>query len=396
MENLLFLVHRIPYPPNKGDKIRSYHFLKHLASHYNVYLGTFVEDANDWQYTEKVNALCAETHYENLNPFQSKIKSVQGFLTSEALSLPYYQNQAMQNWVDATIEKSAIRKVLIFSSVMARFVEKRNDVEIVVDFVDVDSDKWRQYAEKKQGVARWIYQRESKYLLTYEQEIAQLAKSSLFVSEQEAALFKSLTPAFVDKIGHINNGVDVDYFSPDLQFDSPYQADEEVIAFTGAMDYWANVDAVTWFANYVFPQILQKNSNAKFYIVGSKPTKDVLDLANENIVVTGFVDDVRPYLSYAKLVVAPLRIARGIQNKVLEAMAMGKTVITTSAAFEGIPFSNNLDVFVIDDELEMANKICELLTNLETIISKSNRDFVKEKFSWEQNVNQLSDLLNRE
>lgn len=392
MENLLFLVHRIPYPPNKGDKIRSYHFLKHLASSYNVYLGTFIDDANDWQHTEKVNALCAETHYENLNPFQSKIKSVQGFLTGEALSLPYYQNQAMQNWVDATIEKFAIKKVLIFSSVMARFVEKRNDVEIVVDFVDVDSDKWRQYAEKKQGVARWVYQRESKYLLAYEQKIAQLAKSSLFVSEQEAALFKSLTPALIDKIGHINNGVDVDYFSPDLQFDSPY-SDENIIVFTGAMDYWANVDAVTWFVNHIFPKVLKNNPNTKFYIVGSKPTKDVLALANENVVVTGFVDDVRPYLSHAKLVVAPLRIARGIQNKVLEAMAMGKYVVATLAAFEGIPYADNLGVSVIDEDGEMVNKICELLTNLETIISKSNRDFVKKKFSWEQNVNQLSKLL---
>jgi sugar transferase (PEP-CTERM/EpsH1 system associated) len=396
MENLLFLVHRIPYPPNKGDKIRSYHFLKHLASSYNVYLGTFVDDANDWQYTEKVDSLCTETHYENLNPFQSKIKSVQGFVTGEALSLPYYKNQAMQNWVNNTIKTHSIQKVLIFSSVMAQFVENRNDVEIVVDFVDVDSDKWRQYAEKKQGIARWVYQRESKYLLAYEQKVAQLAKSSLFVSEQEAALFKSLTSALTDKIGHINNGVDVDYFSPDLEFHSPYSANETVIAFTGAMNYWANVDAVTWFANHVFPQILQENSHIKFYIIGSKPTKDVLALANENVVITGFVDDVRPYLSFAKLVVAPLRIARGIQNKVLEAMAMGKTVVATSAAFEGIPYIENLAVSVIDDETEMAHKISELLQINLIEFSKTNRDFVKEKFSWEQNVNQLSALLNRE
>jgi sugar transferase (PEP-CTERM/EpsH1 system associated) len=393
MENLLFLLHRIPYPPNKGDKIRSYHFLKYLAENYNVYLGTFIDDANDWQYTEKVNALCAETHYENLNPFQSKIKSVQGFLIGEALSLPYYKNQAMQNWVNYTIKTHSIQKVLIFSSVMTQFVENRNDVEIVVDFVDVDSDKWRQYAEKKQGIARWVYQRESKYLLAYEQKIAQLAKSSLFVSEQEAALFKSLTPALTDKIGHINNGVDVDYFSPDLQFDSPYSANETVIAFTGAMDYWANVDAVTWFANQVFPKILQENPKVKFYIVGSKPTKDVIALANENVVITDFVDDVRPYLSYAKLVVAPLRIARGIQNKVLEAMAMGKIIVATSAAFEGIPYIENLAVSVIDDETEMPHKISELLQTNSTEFSKVNRDFVKEKFSWEQNVNKLSELL---
>jgi sugar transferase (PEP-CTERM/EpsH1 system associated) len=396
VENLLFLVHRIPYPPNKGDKIRSYHFLKYLAENYNVYVGTFIDDTNDWQYTEKVNALCAKTHYENLNPFQSKIKSVQGFFTGEALSLPYYKNQAMQNWVNDTIKTHSIQKVLIFSSVMAQFVETIKNLEIVVDFVDVDSDKWRQYAEKKQGFARWVYQRESKYLLAYEQKIAQLAKSSLFVSEQEAALFKSLTPALTDKIGHINNGVDVDYFSPNLKFDSLYNNADDVIVFTGVMDYWANVDAVTWFANQVFPKILQENPKVKFYIVGSKPTKDVLELANENVVVTGFVDDVRTYLSHAKLVVAPLRIARGIQNKVLEAMAMGKQVIATSAAFEGIPHDEKLAISVVDDANAMANKINALLQNKSVIFSNANRDFVKEKFSWQQNVNQLSALLNRE
>ncbi|MGB4499599.1 MAG: TIGR03087 family PEP-CTERM/XrtA system glycosyltransferase [Methylococcaceae bacterium] len=396
MENLLFLVHRIPYPPNKGDKIRSYHFLKYLAENYNVYLGTFIDDANDWQYTEKVDALCAKTHYENLNSFQSKIKSVQGFFTGEALSLPYYKNQAMQNWVNDTIKTHSIQKVLIFSSVMAQFVETIKNLEIVVDFVDVDSDKWRQYAEKKQGIARWIYQRESKYLLAYEQKIAEIAKSSFFVSEQEAALFTSLTHASTDKIGYINNGVDIDYFSPDLQFNSLYNDADDVIVFTGVMDYWANVDAVTWFANQVFPKILQENPKVKFYIVGSKPTKDVLELANENVIVTGFVDDVRAYLSHAKLVVAPLRIARGIQNKVLEAMAMGKYVVATSAAFEGILHDNNLNVFVIDDALEMANKISELLQTDSIKVSNVNHDFVKEKFSWEQNTHQLSVLLDQE
>lgn len=396
MENLLFLVHRIPYPPNKGDKIRSYHFLKYLTSKYNVYLGTFVDDANDWQYTEKVDALCVETHYEELKPFQSKVKSTQGFLTGEALSLPYYKNSKMQNWVNNTIKTHSIQKVLIFSSVMAQFVETIENIEIVVDFVDVDSDKWRQYAEKKQGVARWVYQRESKYLLAYEQKIAKLAKKSVFVSEQEAILFKSLTPALTEKIGHINNGVDVDYFASELTFNSLYSKNEDVIVFTGAMDYWANVDAVTWFANHVFPQILQNHPNVKFYIVGSKPTKDVISLANENVIVTGFVDDVRPYLNFAKLVVAPLRIARGIQNKVLEAMAMKKYVVATSAAFEGIPYDEKLAITIADDADVMASKISELLQNDSVIISSANRDFVKEKFSWEQNVNQLSTLLNRE
>lgn len=401
MEDLLFLAHRIPYPPNKGDKIRSYHFLKYLASRYNVYLGTFIDDTKDWQYTHKLDALCVETHYQGLNPLQAKIKSLQGFLNGEALSLPYYKNKSMQDWVDKTIKSHSIKKVLIFSSVMAQFIIPRHQpannrgIDMIVDFVDVDSDKWRQYAAKKQGLARWVYQRESKYLFDYEYKIAEQAKTSFFVSEQEAALFKSFAPALSEKIGHINNGVDIDYFSPEQIFASPYRDDEDVLVFTGAMDYWANVDAVVWFATEIFSKVIHNFPNLKFYIVGSRPTKDVEALAkNKNIVVTGAVDDVRPYVAHAKLAVAPLRIARGIQNKVLEAMSMGKHVVATSAAMEGIPYDQSLQVSVSDEADIMVKQINELLKNNPTkIASISNRDFVKEKFSWEQNVNQLSALL---
>ncbi len=397
-KDLLFLVHRIPYPPNKGDKIRSYHFLKYLVSEYNVYLGTFIDDPRDWQYTDKLDALCVATHYQGLKPLHAKIKSLQGFITDEALSLPYYKNRAMQHWVEQTIKTHSIKKVLIFSSVMAQFVTpllQDSNIDMIVDFVDVDSDKWRQYAAKKHGVARWIYQRESSYLFDYEQKIAGQAKSGLFVSEQEADLFKTLAPALSQKIGHINNGVDVDYFSPEQPLTSPYNDDEKALVFTGAMDYWANVDAVIWFATQVFSQLTQDHPNTKFYIVGSKPTKEVEALSkHKNVVVTGAVDDVRPYVAYAALSVAPLRIARGIQNKVLEAMAMGKQVVATSAAMEGIPYDAGLAVSVADDPNVMAKQLDRLLQNNPAIIcSEANREFVKTKFSWEQNVRRLSALL---
>lgn len=394
MKDLLFLAHRIPYPPNKGDKIRSYHFLKHLTSEYDVHLGAFIDDPNDWQYTDKLKSDCTETCFLGLNPLLAKIKSLQGLLTGEALSLPYYKNQAMQDWVDQSIKKYKIKKVLVFSSVMAQFINDAHDVDMIVDFVDVDSDKWRQYAAKKTGIAAWVYQRESKYLLNYEEKIAEKAKSSIFVSEQEATLFKSLAPVVSEKITYINNGVDTDYFSPEQLFTSPYQDNEQVIVFTGAMDYWANVDAVKWFAEDIFPHLLKNYPAAKFYIVGSRPAKVVEELAkNNNIIATGAVDDVRPYVAHAKLVVAPLRIARGIQNKVLEAMSMGKYVIATSAAMEGIPYGSDIDMAVCDEADTMISHIDELLQKTSTIASGNNRAFVKAKFSWEQNFHKLSVLL---
>lgn len=397
MENLLLLVHRIPYPPNKGDKICSFHLLKWLIKHYQVYLGTYIDDPSDWQHVDKLNALCAQTHYLGLTPKFAKIKSLKGLLTGQALSVPYYHNQAMQAWVDQTISQHQIKKVLIFSSVMAQFINDSHDVEMIVDFVDVDSDKWQQYAAKKSGLAKWIYQRESEYLLNYERAIAAKAKASIFVSAQEAALFKRLAPESAAQITHINNGVDTDYFSPEHKPASPFLADEPVIVFTGVMDYWANVDAVSWFATDVFPSILKLYPSAKFYIVGSKPSKAVQALTKQNnVVVTGAVADVRPYVAHAGLVVAPLRIARGIQNKVLEAMAMGKYIAATTAAMEGIVCADPIDVAISDDAESMAEQIVEYLRlNPQPRLSTRNREFVQLKFSWDKNLSPLLALLQR-
>lgn len=394
MQDLLFLAHRIPYPPNKGDKIRSYHFLKHLASNYKVHLGTFIDDPIDWQYEDKLDSICAETFYLGIKPFKAKIKSLKGLIVGQPLSLPYYKNQAMQAWVNKTIKNYSIKKVLIFSSVMAQFINKSHDVEMTVDFVDVDSDKWRQYADSKKGLTSWIYKRESEYLLNYEQRIAKEAKSSFFVSEHEAALFKKLAPNSREKVTHINNGVDTDYFSPEHIYDSPYLANEDAIVFTGAMDYWANVDAVKWFAKDILPYIVKNYPSVKFYIVGSRPAKEVVALTNDDVIVTGAVNDVRPYLAHARFAVAPLRIARGIQNKVLEAMSMGKYVIATSAAMEGISYNETLDVSVGDRAEIVIEQLEELLRNNSmSITSNRNRNFVKSIFSWEQNANRLLEII---
>ena len=391
MQDLLFLSHRIPYPPNKGDKIRSYHLLKYLSLNYKVHLGTFIDDPIDCQYTGKLDTLCASTCYIQLKPFLAKINSLQGLLTGEPLSLPYYRNKRMQEWVNQTLSSYSITKVLIFSSAMAQYINQDQTVDMIVDFVDVDSDKWRQYAQRCKGLKHWIYYREAQHLFNYEKNIAKQARASIFVSKHEAELFQTLTPEVNHKITYINNGVDIDYFSPELYFSSPYADDNQVIVFTGAMDYWANVDAVLWFVNAIFPIIIEQLPATIFYIVGSKPTKEVLILANKNVVVTGTVDDVRPYIAHAKLVVAPLRIARGIQNKVLEAMAMEKYVVVTSAAMEGITYQKDLAVTVADSIELIASEIIEQLQK--KVSAHKNRDYVKTMFSWEYSIKQLLSLL---
>jgi sugar transferase (PEP-CTERM/EpsH1 system associated) len=394
MEKLLYLVHRIPYPPNKGDKIRSFHFLKALAEKYEIYLGTFIDDPDDRQYVDALKPFCKASFCVDLHPKLGKIKSLSGFLRGEALSLPYYRNQALQAWVDKTIVEQTIDRALIFSSPMAQYLQKYPAVKLIADFVDVDSDKWQQYASSKTWPASWVYRREAQKLLSYETRIASQSKATLFVSEQEAKLFKQLAPATADKITYVNNGVDTDFFDSELEYASPFVSDREAIVFTGAMDYWANVDAVIWFSEQVLPLVKQQRPDARFYIVGSKPAKSVLQLAeaDDAVIVTGRVDDVRNYVAHARVVVAPLRIARGIQNKVLEAMAMAKAVVVTSAAMEGIQANRAIQVPVADSPAEFAEQVIAYLQQ-PTLIIAENRRFVQAEFSWQQNGQRLCQLI---
>jgi len=396
MQKLLYLVHRIPYPPNKGDKIRSFHFLKALAEHYQIFLGTFIDDPDDQQHVQALKSYCQEVCCLTLQPTMAKIKSLTGLFSNQALSVPYYRNRDLQAWVDRTIREQGIERVLIFSSPMAQYLEKHSGLHFVADFVDVDSDKWRQYADNKPWPASWIYRREARKLLDFETRIAGQADATVFVSEQEAALFKTLAPLQADKIGFVNNGVDTEFFDPALAFESPFADEQAAIVFTGAMDYWANVDAVMWFAKQVWPSIKARQPAARFYIVGSKPSKDVLQLAaqDDTAIVTGRVDDVRPYLAHARLVVAPLRIARGIQNKVLEAMAMAKSIVATSAAMEGIVTDADLHIAVADEPIPFADQVVQSLERpLQPAVS--NRDFVQVHYSWQHSAGELRTLLSK-
>ena len=393
---MLFLVHRIPFPPNKGDKIRSYHLLHFLSQQYDVYLGAFIDDPQDEQYRTNVSELCKAVYLETINPLIAKFKSLTGFIQSEALSVPYYSSPGMQRWVNTIIAKHEIKKVLAFSSPMAQFLEYLPDDTLkIMDFVDIDSDKWQQYCQTHKGLMSWIYLREAKYLFEYEKKIARKFDASLFVSEQEAQMFRQMFPEAADKTHGVSNGVDIDYFSPDFCSDSPYNADKNVLVFTGAMDYWANCDAVIWFANEIFPLLYQQDNRFEFYIVGSKPTAPVKALRSiPGVCVTGWVEDVRPYIKHAFLSVAPLRIARGIQNKVLEAMAMGKAVIATQNAIEGIKLPENIKNLVSDSIEEQLGRIRLLTdTKLRQSIETSSRQWISEHYSWQQTLKPLYQLI---
>ena len=388
MANILYLVHRLPYPPNKGDKVRSYNLLKHLVSQHQVFLGTFIDDPEDEPHIATLRSLCADLYVAKLDPRRAKIRSLNGLLADEPLTLRYYRDASLQDWVEMTCKHHKIDTAVIFCSAMAQYVQNMPRLPTVVDFVDVDSAKWTQYAPKHRWPMSWLYRREGQFLLDYERQIASRAARSFFVTESEVALFTRLAPECSVRVEAMCNGVDSDYFSPLPERLNPYTADEIPIVFTGAMDYWPNIDAVTWFAKEVLPKLLLKSPNAHFYIVGRSPTPEVVALASEHIIVTGTVPDVRPYIQHAAVVVAPLRIARGIQNKILEAMAMERPVIASdecAAAVDAVFGQELLTASTPDDYIQRITKCLEDPTE-SSAIGQAARKRVIERYSWKAHM----------
>ena len=396
MANLLYLVHRLPYPPNKGDKVRSYHLLKHLASSNNVYLGTFVDDPDDLVHLPFVESLCTDLYVASLSGWFAKVRSLAGLLTGEPLTLPYYRDARLQNWVTKILAEKSIDAIMIFSSTMTQYVPQHVKQTVLVDFVDLDSAKWTQFAPDHQWPMSWIYRREGERLLRYECQIAQSANCAFFITENEAELFHRLAPNCQANIEIIMNGVDADFFNPQVDMVSPFSPDTINIVFTGAMDYWPNIDAVCWFAKEIFPALRTKWSQLNFYIVGRNPTLTVENLTGHGVIVTGTVPDVRPYLKYANIVVAPMRIARGVQNKILEAMAMGRPVVTATPCADAIGAKDG-------EEIVASNKVKDFISSIEALLSHMEiaqsigvaaRNFVKSRYSWEAQLTKVDSYLN--
>ena len=336
MANLLYLVHRLPYPPNKGDKVRSYHLLKHLAARHRVFLGTFVDDPEDEAHVDTLRALCAGLHVARLHPARARIGSLAGLLDGEALTLRYYRDAALQRWVRETVRREridAVGRVLVVDGAV-----RRRPAACRCWWTSSTSTRpsGPQYAAHHRWPMSWLYRREGEQLLAYERAVAARAARSFFVTEKETALFRSLAPESAGTCEALCNGVDADYFAPDPARASPFAAGELPVVFTGAMDYWPNIDAVTWFATRCCPRCATQWPALRFHIVGRSPAPAVRALAGEAVNVTGTVPDVRPYLQHAAVVVAPLRLARGIQNKILEAMAMGRPVVASRECAEAI------------------------------------------------------------
>ncbi|PLW81533.1 sugar transferase [Kineobactrum sediminis] len=401
---LLFLCHRIPYPPNKGDKIRAFHLLHHLSKHFDIYLASFVDDPEDWPWAPELEKLCREVYLRPLVSWRATLRSLRGLLTGQALSVPYYADKPLQRWVEQAVAEHGIRHAIVYSSAMAQFLPRGGEqlTRKVIDFVDVDSDKWQQYAAQKRPPMSWVYRREARCLLQLEQVLAQQFDAGLFVSSAEAELFHQLSPATAHKIGFYNNGVNCDYFDPACDaapeagqpIASPFPENSLPLVFTGAMDYWPNIDAVTWFAREVLPALRASHPNVLLAIVGGNPPRAVQQLANmEGVLVTGRVPDVRPYLRHAFAVVAPMRVARGVQNKVLEGMAMACPVLVSQRGLEGIAARHGEHVLLAETVADYQRQLDELLAGAHTGLGERARRCVQQGFNWDENLPEVVFLL---
>jgi len=396
MAKILYLVHRLPYPPNKGDKVRSYHLLRHLLANHEVHLASFVDDPQDLAYLAEVQGWCASAHLEILSPRQAKFLSLRGLLSGEPLTLPFYRSRDMARWVENSHQVHGFDAVVVFSSSMAQYAALVPGVPLLVDFVDLDSAKWLDYAKAHAWPLSWLYGREGRKLLAYETSVAEQARCAFFVTDKEVELFRQYAPTTNAEVKALGNGVDAEFFSNDSARVSPYAVGDWPLVFTGAMDYWPNVDAVCWFAREVFPALKRRYPQLNFYIVGRSPTPAVGALAElPGVTVTGTVDDVRPYLQHARLVVAPLRLARGIQNKILEAMAMEKAVVASESCVGAMKVQVGRDIVAATSAEDFETAVATLLGSAQEALQmgQAARRCVLRNYSWSAHLCGLDTFL---
>ncbi|MES2059186.1 MAG: TIGR03087 family PEP-CTERM/XrtA system glycosyltransferase [Pseudomonadota bacterium] len=390
MGDILFLAHRVPYPPDRGDKIRGFHILKFLSARKRVHLIAFADDTRDMK---GKSGLAKYTGNRSII-WRSKsrlLAATQALLKRKPVSLTSFENRPLRDAVDNILARHSIDTIYVFSSQMAQYLPANPRQRVIMDFVDMDSAKFAAYGKSSGGPMGWMMRREGRLLQSYERNVARNAAASLFVSEDEAALFRDKTGA--ERVFAVENGIDTEFFDPTASF-KRIDTTGALIVFTGQMDYRPNVEAVVWFVEAILPHIHLEYPQARFAIVGRQPTEAVKALARQpGVIVTGEVADVRGWIAAASVVVAPLKLARGVQNKVLEAMAMARPVVASAAAAAGI---DHRDTIRVGETVgEIAEQVNALLANSSgaAALGQKARKQVEERYSWEARLAPLETIM---
>lgn len=397
MPEILFLAHRAPWPPDRGDRIRSWHVFEALAKLAPVHVTALCDTKADAETARaRLAPLAASLHLE-VRTRSRPAALLQSLVRREPASVTAFGHMSLARHVGGLINHGNITHIVGFSGQMGQFIPPRARFcgPVVMDFVDVDSAKFETYAAAATNpLFRRIYIREARMLAAYEANLAGRADISLFVSPAEAALFRGRSGG--ERVHALDNGIDTVRFDPAGDFAPLPASAGPLLVFTGQMDYRPNIDAVTWFANEVLPLVRHQHPATRFAIVGRAPTREVVALAAfPGVTVTGEVPDVRPWLAAADVVVAPLLLARGVQNKLLEAMAMARPIVATPAAAEGIDADPGMHLGVADGAQPMAAAIAALLADPSraAAMGQNARQRMIERYGWDAQLAPLAGHL---
>ncbi len=396
---IIYLSHRIPFPADKGEKIRTFHQLKYLLSQgFDITVLSPVSDDNEVLFaTQLEQALPLRVVTARLGP--AWLRKLKGLISRQALSVSHFYSSALAEKLTETVRTSLPDAIVCTSSAMACYLESLRQKQLIpsscrvlMDFMDLDSDKWQQYAAQSSGPWRWIYQREARLIDNAEQMAHANFDHCFFISANETNLFCARLGTSA-KVSVLANGIDTQEFYPAHK---PLNAAAPVFLFTGVMDYLPNEDAVLWFVKSCWQQVLQQWPAARFIIAGMQPSQKIQQLARiQGITVTGYVNDILPYYHQADVFIAPFRLARGVQNKILQAMACGIPVITTTLGAEGIACRHGEHLLLADDEQEILRQITAVLTKPELYgaLQQAGPALIQQTYSWEGVLQALPALL---
>jgi sugar transferase (PEP-CTERM/EpsH1 system associated) len=385
---ILYLSQRVPYPPHRGDKLRSYHHIKFLSRFHEISLVCFADNTSDLLHKSALKVYCKSVDIILLSQFSSRLKAIGASITKTPFTLAYFHSDKLKKIVEAKLKNERFDLIFVYCSSMAQYVEDVVTIPKVIDFVDVDSEKWAQYSLHAKFPLHFIYSIEAHRLKAYEASLCSKFQRCFLVSEKEVNDFYQLVLP-CKTVVPLLNGVDLEVFKPIKQ---PY--DRLKLVFTGVMDYFANVETVLYFCREIFPFIRKEVPGIKFHVIGSNPVKELIDLGkkDKDIVITGYVEKIQPHVQNAAAFVAPMRIARGVQNKILEAMAMGVPVVTNSLGAKGVSAQPGTEILVADNPYDFAMQVVKLINDSgwREQVSKNAREAVEQRYNWSYNLEGLN------
>jgi sugar transferase (PEP-CTERM/EpsH1 system associated) len=360
--------------------------LRQLAKIGQVELGFLTEEVLPSRTIIELGQLCGRVAFASVGGWKRWVRAAWFQFIGRSATEGLFYSPSLRRTIDGWLQESAYDAIVTFSSSVLQYVLGRGFEErLIVDLVDVDSQKWLDYAQLARRPLAWLFRREAQKVRQIERR-ASPAKAVVLISEAEADLYRRIAPDANVVIA--TNGVDLEYFRPQVVEERP------TCVFVGSLDYRANVIGVQWFCREVWPQVHARFPEGRFQIVGRNPTPGVQSLAHlPGVEVVGEVEDVRTYLAPARLVVVPLLVARGIQNKVLEAMSQGKPVIASPGALEGISIAQGRHALQADSPSEWIEMVADLWFDQKrrADIGRAARRFVEEHHHWPDCLRPLAD-----